>query len=345
MKTLLLLNGTEGWQTGIEDGFLNLKKTGSISELKWFYFEEIHKKEGIIVSLKKILDLSQNFLPDLIIIFHIGKFPIDEQFIISLKNIRSNPLIVYDEGDMYGGWAKPITNSMRLLIKHANIISLRGLGSWYHKVHKLNQNIIYTPHHADIARFDREPYILNEREYQIILIGNRISSRILSCIRRLNGASGREKFVKKIGQDFQDKFKLFGNGWAGYIGNQGPVDFQKQIDIYRNSWITIAYEHYPNIPYYFSNRLPIALLAGSLYVCHYHKGYENIFKNCDFIFFFKTNHEAIDIIKFLLSLNKFQLIERSKRAREFALLNFTPEVVWGNFFQNVNNYKLFKNFD
>ena len=111
--------------------------------------------------------------------------------------------------------------------------------------------------------------------------------------------------------------------------------FGQQIKYYKNALITVAYEHYPKIPYYFSNRLPIALLSGSIYVCHYHAGYEKIFNEGDFIFFFRTNQEAIDIIKYITSLNTENLIERSKRARLFALANYTPEVVWKNFYDNI----------
>ena len=47
MKTLLYLNGPEGWQTGIEDGFSYLQSTGVIEELKWFYLHDFSKKNNL----------------------------------------------------------------------------------------------------------------------------------------------------------------------------------------------------------------------------------------------------------------------------------------------------------
>jgi hypothetical protein len=340
MKVLLLLNGPEGWQTGIEDGFTHLLTTGKISELKWFYFDEYSRTNSFSKCTSTITEIANKFLPELIVFFHIGKFPIQKEFILNLKQVYSRPIIVYDEGDMYGTWAKPISIEMKTLIKYSDVISIRGLGKFYNQISNINKNIIYTPHHADIARFDREPYLLTSRKYQIVLIGNKIKPKILSNIRRMPGAKDREHFVKVIGEAFPTSFKLFGNGWKGFKGNQGPVDFQNQMNVYRESWITVAYEHYPDIPYYFSNRLPIALLAGSLYVCHYHKGYENIFKGCDFIFFFNKNSEAIDIIKYIQSLSDTDLVERAIRARNFALQYFTPEKVWQNFLTNISIVKL-----
>lgn len=334
MKVLLFLNGKEGCQTGIEDGFNSLLKDGKLFALKYFYFEDFAKKNSEADCLDNMLNLSKSFLPDLIIFFHISKFPINKNLIYELRNLSSKPHLVYDEGDMYGSWAKPITRQMKLIMRAVDVVSVRGLGKYYRKVKKYNKNVIYTPHHNDIYRFDSN-VLNNSRKKEIILIGNKVKPKFLSFIRRLPGAKEREKFVKKISKVFPQKFKLYGNGWSGIIGNQGPIAFYKQNEIYNNSWLTVAYEHYPEIPYYFSNRLPIALMNGSLYVCHYHEGYEKMFPNCDFIFFFKTNEEAIDIIIYLFSLSDEELRIRSEKAREFALRQYTPIVIWNNFFNNV----------
>jgi hypothetical protein len=334
MKTLLFLNGPLGWQTGIEDGFNHILQMNLISDLKWFYFHDYAKTSSLNDALTEMMRISKNYLPELIVFFHASDLPVSKSYLRNLKELSSKPIIVYDDGDMYGGICKPINNRMKTLLKEADAVSIRGLGKFYRTIAKYNNNIFYTPHHADIARFDKDPHILHDRKYPIVLIGNRIRGKI-SPVFRIPGAEGRESFVMHIGKSFPSMFYVFGDGWNGFSGNQGPVDFQLQIDICKDSWITVAYEHYPQIPYYFSNRLPIALLSGSLYVCHYHEGLENIFRNCDFIFFFKTNQEAVDIIQYLFSLSKDDLLGRSQRAREYALKNYTPQIVWQNFFNNV----------
>lgn len=336
MKVLLFLNGPEGWQTGIEDGFSHLLSTKVITDLRWFYLMDYATPLGTEAALAKAMEIAGQFQPELIVFFHIASFPISEGHLRSLRNLESKPKIVYDEGDMYGTWAKTMTKSMRLLMREADVVSLRGLGAFSKRVAQINPSIIYTPHHADIARFDREPFILETRENDIVLIGNRIKPRILGWIRRLPGARQREAFVKKMDCAFPAQFVLHGNGWDAFQSNRGPVGFQDQLDVYRNSWITVAYEHYPKIPYYFSNRLPLALLAGSLYVCHYHKGYEHIFQGCNFIFFFKSNDEAVDIINYILSLDRDELLKRSSDARQFAIRHFHPEATWSNFLNQVN---------
>lgn len=330
MKVLLFLNGHKGVQTGIEDGFQYLLKTEKIKELDWFYYQDYLNNNSYEMTINEMFHKIEKMNPDIIIFFHIGKFLISNEFFNKIRKELPKVIIVYDEGDMYGGLSKPITKSMKIAMSNSNIVSIRGLGSFYNDVSKYNKNIIYTPHHADIARFDDRKIV--EKKNLLVMIGNKHNPKINF---RLPGAAGREKFVKFFSNLYKDKFKLYGNGWSKYSSNCGPIDFQKQMNEYKKSWITVAYEHYPNVPYYFSNRLPIALLSGSLYVCHYHKGYDEIFKDCDFIFFFKTNEEARDIITYISSLDKNDLIERTNRARNFAKKYFTPEVIWSNFYSNI----------
>jgi hypothetical protein len=335
MRALLLLNGPAGWQTGIEDGFNNLNKTGEISQLTFFYLEDFWRANGahtVPALMKMVLEIQ----PDLIVLFHISTLPIIDSLITGLSDLEPRPILVYDEGDMYGTWVKPITKSMKKAITSSDVVSIRGLGAFQEQIHKLNKRIIYTPHHADIARFDHPPHILGQRRNNLVFVGNRTHG-FRDLIKRLPGAEGRESLVRAMGASFANEFVLHGNGWGGFTGNKGPIDFQTQLAVYRDSWVTVAYEHYPDIPYYFSNRLPIALLAGSLYVCHYHEGYQHLFPNCDFIFFFHNNKEAVDIARYVLSLGKEDRLERCGRARAFALRHFHPNVVWRNFLHNVKN--------
>jgi hypothetical protein len=335
MKVLLFLNGFEGCQTGIEDGFQFIFNSGNIAKLEWFYFEDFAKKNGSLASREKMFEIANKFQPCLIVFFHLGSTEINKEFIVGLKNLRSAPILVYDEGDMYGTWAKPITKSMKTIIKMADLISIRGLGGFYEKIKKLNSNIIYTPHHNDIARLETNKNDIYPRNKQLVFVGNKVKPRFFSSIRRLPGAARREKFVKKIGNTFKNKFNLFGNGWAGFYGNQGPIDFYSQHEVYQKSFIMVSYEHYPDVPYYFSNRLPIALMNGSICVCHKHDGYAIMFPQCDFIFFFNTVNEAIDIVNYLFSLSNEELLIRSVNARKFAERHYHPNVIWMNFYNNI----------
>lgn len=334
MKTLLFLNGPEGWQSGIEDGFVHLRDIGEISELSWFYFEAFAKNNNTKDSILKMLELVNEFQPKLIIFFHVGKFPISIDFITNIKQCGSKPKLVYDEGDMYGGWAKPITKSMKILFSNSDIVSIRGLGKWYKTIKKYNNNVVYTPHSNSLYRISKDKELKTEKKYRFIFIGNKVTS-YFGKIRRLNGSKEREKIVRVIADNFPNQIKIFGKGWNGIKGYQGLLDFNKQVDVCLNSWVQISYEHYPKIPLYFSDRLPIALSSGQIYVCHYHDGYENMFINTDFIYFYKDKNELLDILVYLNSLSEEQLYNKSIRAKEWCEINLSPLTVWSNLYNAI----------
>ena len=338
MKTLLFLNDQEGSQTGIEDGFTYLQSNGMIDSLKWFYYNDFSGKTSSNQCILKMIEIASEFLPELIVFFHISNFPVKDRFILILKNLSSKPIIVYDEGDMYGGWSKPVTASMKVMFRLSDIVSIRGLGHWYETVKMYNNNVIYTPHSNSLLRWTRNIVPVEFKCDKLVFIGNRVRSR-LGNLRRLPGARGREDFVKNICKYFPKEFKLYGQGWTGFPGDQGRIGFREQADVCVKSILQVSYEHYPNIPYYFSDRLPIALASGQIYVCHYHQGYENIFKGCDFIYFFNSTKEAIDIIKYILSLDSSALYQKSVHAKIFADSMLSPEIIWPNLLKNIYSVK------
>jgi hypothetical protein len=62
-----------------------------------------------------------------------------------------------------------------------------------------------------------------------------------------------------------------------------------------------------------------------------------MFKNTDFIYFYKNKDEAIDILNYLKSLNNEQLYQKSANAKKWANENLSPLVVWGNFYERVKS--------
>lgn len=334
MKTLLFINGTEGSQIGIEDGFNYLHGEGKISDLNYFYFEAFANKNSFSQSMVQMQTIANEFQPDLIIFFHISKFPIKIDLILEIKAIRSKPIIAYDEGDMYGGLAKPITKSMKCLIKYSDFVSIRGFGTFYNAIHKLNSNIVFTPNSNWLLRYTNGISINENKTNKIVFIGNRITSR-LGLLKRLPGAYQREKLLKKVSSVFNKDFSIYGSGWGDFDSNKGKLNYYEQTNICNGNWIQLTYEHYPKIPYFFSDRIPIALSCGQIIVTNYKEGYETLFKNADFIYFYRSTNEAIEILFFLRSLNKEQLLIKSKNAKRWADNNLNPQIIWGNLVERI----------
>ncbi len=334
MKALLFLNGPDSCQASVEDGFNHCVAKGILSAVDFFYFEDFAKSNGADKAKIKMHDLVKSFLPDLIVLFHFRDFPIDNSFFEKIKSIVPDSKIIYDEGDMYGGIFKPITSTMKVCMYAADVISIRGLGCWHDEVSSFKKKIIYTPHCASLNRISDGLELNMKKTKKSVLIGNSVYT-IFKGLHFLPGSSGRVRLVKELTRSLGNRFDVYGNGWEKFSSNRGRIPFQQQVQVCNDSWIQVAFEHYPKVSYYFSDRLPIALSCGQIYVCHFHEGYDQIFKGCDFIYFFKTPKEAVDIINYLFSLEDNVLIEKSKRARQFAQQYFHPKVIWKNFILNL----------
>lgn len=340
MKVLLLIHGKLNSEVSIEQSFERMFQEGIFSDIQKFYYMDFFGKHGEEATKQKIKDLSLSFLPDFIFLFHVAKFPIDREFINSIKQIKSKPKLIYDEGDIYGGWAKPITKSMKVVMRNADFVSIRGKGSWLKRIQKYNSNIIYTPHCASLSHLFQDNQLLKTRNRKFVFIGNSVKSRI-GNIRRLSGAKEREQFVREMSLLFPHEMEVFGRGWEKLKTNKGATEFKDQLSIDSQNWFHISYEHYPEVSHYYSDRLPIALLAGQIYLTHFHEGYDEIFEGCKFMFFFKTNEEAKNQMNYLASLGDEELLKLSHEAHEFAKQNMLPEVVWKktveSIFSQINN--------
>lgn len=338
MRILNLLNGSEGSQFGMEDGFQFLKQSGRIEAVYNFYYSEFYKKNNLSVTLGKIKEIAVTIDANVIIIFHVGNCPIPKEFYRELKSLKSKPILVCDEHDGFEKFRKPLPKATQIAMSEAHIISLCGLGSIVSLIPKNDRyKIIFTPHLTSIQRFDKQWTPTRTRKYDVIMIGNRIKSKI--PFKSLTGTCEREKLVKMLGNCYQERFAVYGRGWDGFTGNKGPIDFKKQIETIRESWLTIGFDHCTGMSFYFSNRLPISMFAGVAHVCHYHLGYELLFEQGKDLFWFKSLNEAIDITRMMLSRGPSYLIKLGIDGRKKAIECFSPEVVWGDFVETIKKFR------
>lgn len=334
MIILNLLNGPEGCQIGIEDGFQSLKDSGMISNVYNFYLKAHIDKKGLSDTLSTVYEMAKTLAVEVVIVYHLSNCHIPKDFFLKLKNLPSKPTLVYDEHDGYERFRKPFSQPMKTAISEAHIISLCGLGSIVKMIEKKHRpKVVYTPHHTTIQRFDLGWQPTLKRKYDVLLIGNKLTSRI--PFKRLSGAKIRKDLVRQLGECFGDRFAVYGNGWEGFIGNKGPLDFEKQFDAIRESWLTVGVDHCTGMSYYFSDRLPISMCSGVAHICHYHIGYELLFKYANELLWFKAPNEAIDIIKVTLSKGTSHLITLGENGRKKALKSLTPTIVWGNLIKTI----------
>jgi rhamnose utilization protein RhaD (predicted bifunctional aldolase and dehydrogenase) len=86
----------------------------------------------------------------------------------------------------------------------------------------------------------------------------------------------------------------------------------------QSAWVTVGWDHFIPTPYYFSDRLPIALASGVAHVTSFQPGYEAMFPPEHGLFWADSIHEAVDTVTWLLEQPREYLLDQGANAAELA---------------------------
>ena len=225
----------------------------------------------------------------MILWMHTDQFRVDFRTIKELKNLTSKPVMGYWDGDLYQSPFRPLPNELLELSCACDVVFAQGFGKMTEIMKSKGCNDIrFVPAFGDDKRF--YPFQLkNKKDYDIVMIGNNITSRNPFKI-TMAGTRFRKEIVEKFSKKFMNKFAVFGNNWK-VDSAKGPVPYTAQHKIYSRSRIALSVNNYSG-QYYFSDRLPIAMLSGIPIVHNYEKNIEKLFEKCDGVKFFKSLEDA-----------------------------------------------------
>ena len=280
------------------------------------------KKEKHV--LKEIIDISKEYLPNLILWMHTDKFKVDPSFINELKDLISKPTMGYWDGDLYQSPYRAVPKELLELSSTCDVVFAQGFGEMTEKMKiKGCNDIRFVPAFADDKRF----YPINDcnKEYDIVMIGNNITSRNPFRL-TLQGTRFRKKIVEKFSIKYKERFAVFGDNWNG-SNAKGPSSYLNQHKIYSKGKIAISVNN-ANAKYYFSDRLPIAMLSGIPIVQSYEDGINLLFQECEGINFFNSVEEAFEQCEELLMKSDIELKEIGLKFREFAKNKFSVELAF-----------------
>ncbi len=324
-------------QIGARKAFQKMLDDGELSGLHTysFLYESSQLEGGYEAACVKILEEAREFKPDVIFWQHIDIFKISQDFLLELKNISSKPKLIYHEADPYGRYFKTFSEPMKVMVKEADMVFLVGLGIFAQLMMEHGaKRVYYAPHNFDNIRSGTpwEPTL--KREEDLVMIANLGNTRVPG--RYFPGGKRRKLLAKKLSERFGRRFALFGRGWDDLEASRGMLPFDMQEETIRSARISINWDHFDTVPYYFSNRLPISLAAGVPHITCYHPGYEHVFKDCPGgLYAVKTIDEAVETAQYLLSLPDEYLIEEGRKGREFVFEHLEANTVYRNIMRKV----------
>jgi hypothetical protein len=203
-----------------------------------------------------------------------GRFPESiEQFENLNQALRSRPLI-YWEGDAWGR-GKPITSQMKLWLNRADaVFSVAGHPQTELLGAETSTEIRRTFHTYCHVRFaDFETLRDRETSRTASLIGGMVMRIPMPAFTGLPGSWDRLKLGWTLKRELSTDIAIFGKGWPLGLSD-GHLDFDQQVQEIQNGKVSVNWDHFPDYHGYFSDRLPISLLAGRPHITSLHPDME-----------------------------------------------------------------------
>lgn len=316
------------YQLGGRHAFTAMLTDGTVGALDIYPFRRHRAEAGARPPFEdQALDHVRSFRPDILFVQHLAGTDISEDLWRRIREALPETTIVYHEADPFDRQAKRIDEPTTGILRQAHLVLAVGLGSLAEILAEPgNLPVQYSPHCFDRARFAaHEP--ATEKTHDIVMIANRGVRRRLKFL-YVPGGRRRAQFVKDLNGIFGARFALYGSGWDGLEAARGRTDFLKQEQTIQTGRISANWDHFDEIPYYFSDRLPISLAAGVPHVTTYHPGYEHIFRDCPGLYACRTVEEAVDCCRWLLSRPDEDLHEEGLAARRWAFAHLEADDVF-----------------
>jgi len=342
LRLLYLPNeGAEGDQVGPRRAFERFHAEGRLGAYQAYSFLVRAKALGDHrTALDELLNTAREFAPDVIFVQHMTEaYPVDQAYLRQLKYLPSRPRLVLWEGDAFGRHIKKPGATLRAVMAESDITFLVGLGYLADAARAAGApRVRLAPHSYDSVRFDLPWEPPRQRPLDAVMIAN------LHRIKRIPGlympgGRQRKQLAHALHRSLGERFAVYGGGagWQGESYARGPIPFQQQGDTIRSAWMSVAWDHFDDLPMYTSDRLPISLACGVPHLTNYQPGYELVFGGIPGLYFFHTPKEAVDTALYLLSMPVDQRIELGMAAAEQMRLCFHADRVYGDMMQVVRD--------
>lgn len=254
---------------------------------------------------------------------HTGSLRIDDGVLGRLRALPNRPVMAYWDNDMYHWFFKPFPREALRIAQLCDVVFACGDSGYVESLSRHDcPDIRYTPSSTDEVRFPITSVAAchaREYEYDVVLIGNRVRSRL--PFKTMPGARERERLVDLFTRRLGRRFAVYGFGWTG-ASAQGPVPFQEQGRVYRSARLALGNNNL-HAGYYFSNRLPIAMSSGCIVVHNWEPGFETVFGEQAPLRLFRTPQSAWQTARRLLNCDEAELEEQRLAAHDLALRRFT----------------------
>jgi len=138
-------------------------------------------------------------------------------------------------------------------------------------------------------------------------------------------------------EEFKDRFKLYGGGWAKFGFKQDISNNEQEANAYRSAKIGISVSNF-DFKRYHSDRLLRIMACGAMPLSHNYLGLDLDYTDGENIATFDTPQQAVDKCKYYLS-NESERVKIARSALEFVQQNCTWHHRVSELIQILNNHE------
>lgn len=322
------------------NAFKHLLLKGSISHLHTYsYIERLHENSEYRNFRSELLSEIQSFKPDIIFVQHVTGRPLDKDLWRDALRQAPTATLAYHDGDAYGRFLKKIDEPMRHILSASHLNFVVSLGYVADQFSRLSRGrVFYMPHCFDQTRFPLIPPN-TMKKYELIAIGNAWRRARLKFL-FLPGGRTRYRLFNELSRAYGEKFALYGAGWDRLPSSKGALPYLDQHNAVRDARVSVHWNNFPHLPYYFSDRVPIFLAAGVPHVTSYQPGYEHAFSGCRGFYTGKSPEEVAACVSWLLSRPDDQLREEGLAAQQWVKDNLEAKIVFERAFTQCRDVHL-----
>lgn len=331
---LVVVRGRDRWtHPGVVAGLERMVSEGTLRGASTIPIDPRAAVERHAADWRQITDHVQANRTELVVLhhFHSPLLPDPRAEIEGLRGLPHHPLVALTNGDaFFDGFFRPAFPKMFLQAAEVvDVVLSTSMGvSADHIADRTAARMSLLPNGVCQVRFarrsDNRPA---HPEFLVAFIGS--NNRPRNPLRMSHWyARRRERLVRKLQGRFGARFAVFGNGWEGIRGWQGPVPFDQQVLACQRAAIVVGGVPLSPATYYTSNRPFIQISSGVPFVDLAVEGAEKILRDGEHWHLVNSIDEMVERCDALLTLPVSEREELGAAAADYVLRHHTHENRW-----------------
>lgn len=192
-----------------------------------------------------------------------GPLPDPRPFIAAARRLNPALMVLCSSGDAFGRWLHRTPSSLRQAASAADLNFFTVLGPVADSVMAAGaRNVVLMPHGVCQVRFSAAPARPAAPPFDVVFIGSHHRGR--NPFNPINRAARqRQAMVQALSRRHGARFAVFGRGWEGQAGWQGPIPFERQHEAMGLGRLQVGGFPGGRARYYLSDRPYIAMASGT----------------------------------------------------------------------------------